>query len=411
MSDITASKIQAYAHSALANTGAWVRQFGGRLAGSAANRQTAEALCAALNECGAAAAVEPFSAHPDTFNQFYRIHAVLYLMAVAFLWFGYPLVSALIFTLIIAALYLQFGRYVELYDRFYSVKTGYNVTAVLEPRGEPRRQLIFSGHHDSAQELRFLRKWQKWYGLRIIVPELFHLLGALTAWAWVIWTAVFASSPPFGQVGLGLLTAGTVFVISKVFMFTREVSPGAGDNLIASAIVVELARIFAAPDGREQSSLAHTRLIFASFDAEEAGLRGSRAWVKANRKQLQGLPTWALNMDSIYCEADLQCLTSDLNHHIALDADLADRCVRIAGACGSPMRLARMKFGGGATDAAELVRAGVKATTLLAMSTDVVRDGLVYHTTRDTVEAIDPAAVEACLKIAVNLAYELDREA
>jgi putative aminopeptidase FrvX len=116
-------------------------------------------------------------------------------------------------------------------------------------------------------------------------------------------------------------------------------------------------------------------------------------------------------MDSIYCEADLQCLTSDLNHHIALDADLAERCVRIAGACGSPMRLARMKFGGGATDAAELARAGVKATTLLAMSTDVVRDGLVYHTTRDTVEAIDPAAVEACLKIAVNLAYELDQEA
>jgi len=49
-------------------------------------------------------------------------------------------------------------------------------------------------------------------------------------------------------------------------------------------------------DGR----LAQTRLIFASFDAEEAGLRGSRAYVRAHRAELAALPTCNLNIDSIY---------------------------------------------------------------------------------------------------------------
>ena len=63
---------------------------------------------------------------------------------------------------------------------------------------------------------------------------------------------------------------------------------------------------------------------------------------------------------------------------------------------------------GGATDAAELTGAGVRATTLIAMSTRLVREGLVYHTMQDTVDAIEPAAVAACLAVAEGLAWEMD---
>ena len=47
-----------------------------------------------------------------------------------------------------------------------------------------------------------------------------------------------------------------------------------------------------------KGALDGTRLLFVSFDAEESGLRGSRAWVKAHRADLQSLPTRALNIDS-----------------------------------------------------------------------------------------------------------------
>jgi len=107
-------------------------------------------------------------------------------------------------------------------------------------------------------------------------------------------------------------------------------------------------------DGR----LAQTRLIFASFDAEEAGLRGSRAYVRAHRAELAALPTCNLNIDSIYT--------------------------------------------------AEFTMAGVRATTMLAMPTGIVRDGLVYHTMRDTIDAVQPEAAAACLFVAAHWVQERD---
>jgi putative aminopeptidase FrvX len=176
-------------------------------------------------------------------------------------------------------------------------------------------------------------------------------------------------------------------------------------------MLVELARSFAAQDAVSRSVLKHTRLIFASFDAEEAGLRGSRAWVRTHRAEIEALPSLALNIDSIYKAADLQFMVSDLNSHIALDRDLVRLCRDIAARIGYPSAEGVMRFGGGGTDAAELAKAGVCATTMIAMSTRMVRDGLVYHTMRDTVAAIEPHAVEACLAVAERLACELDVQA
>jgi hypothetical protein len=70
-----------------------------------------------------------------------------------------------------------------------------------------------------------------------------------------------------------------------------------------------------------------------------------------------------------------------------------------------------MVFGGGATDACELAKVGVKATTLIGMSTALIRDGLAYHTMNDTVDAIQPAAVEACLGIAWEWVHRRDARA
>lgn len=92
-----------------------------------------------------------------------------------------------------------------------------------------------------------------------------------------------------------------------------------------------------------------------------------------------------------------------------MDLDLAQKCIGISRNLDIPAKPTKMKFGGGATDACELAKAGVKATTLIGMSTDLVRDGLVYHTMRDTVDAIEPQAVEACLAVAGALALDLDQ--
>ena len=400
--------MSARAQRALDRTAAWIERFGGRPAGTDACLQTARAIQTELKRLCGEARLEPFSTRAGAFNGFYQVDAFLYLIGLGLLWINQPFWAGLVLTGMVSAAGLQFGWYIELYDRLYPLKACRNVTAVLEPQGEARQQVIFSAHHDSAYVLNFLRRNQKLYGLKIIIPDAFRFLGLMTAWVWLGWQALSGSVPPFVLPARILLLVGIYFVFTKFFLFGPEASPGAGDNLIASAILLELAEKFADQQVIGQSTLEHTRLIFASFDAEEAGLRGSRAWVKAHRAELQSLPAYALNFDSIYRAEDVQFLLSDLNSHVKLDHGLAEQCRRIAGEVGIGAGLAVMRFGGGGTDAAELTRAGVHATTMLGMSTRVVRDGLVYHTLGDTVGAIEPEAVEACLGVAERLARELD---
>ena len=107
--------------------------------------------------------------------------------------------------------------------------------------------MIFSAHHDSAQVLNFLRRNQKLYGLKIIIPDAFRFLGVMTAWVWLGWQALSGSVPPFVPLARILLLVGIYFVFTKFFLFGPEASPGAGDNLMASAILVELAEHFARP--------------------------------------------------------------------------------------------------------------------------------------------------------------------
>ncbi|RPJ36585.1 MAG: hypothetical protein EHM21_18965, partial [Chloroflexi bacterium] len=145
---------------ALARTKALIDQFGGRLAGSRACMETARALRADFQSLCVNAALEPFTTRPAAFTHFYRIDILLYLVGLALLFLGQPLAAGLVLLFMFTAAGLQFGWYREFYDRFYPQKTCYNVTAVLEPRGEVTRQLIFSGHHDSANELKFLKKHQ-----------------------------------------------------------------------------------------------------------------------------------------------------------------------------------------------------------------------------------------------------------
>jgi Zn-dependent M28 family amino/carboxypeptidase len=151
-------------------------------------------------------------------------------------------------------------------------------------------------------------------------------------------------------------------------------------------------------------------VILLSSDAEEAGLRGARAFVRRHKAELRRLPTTLLNIDSVYRADRIQFLCSDLNGFVPLDRALADRCVEIAKSLGVAARTFRMYPGAGATDAAEFARAGVRSTTLIALPTDIESADLVYHTPRDTVASIQPAAVEACLGVALGLAREIDEE-
>ena len=358
--------------------------------------------------CGHAE-LEPFTTHPAAFMGSLQLSALVYFASVGCLHLGLMGLAAIGFLFVALVGIFEFGYYREFIDRLFPKKNCANLIAQLEPEENAVQQLILSGHHDSAQESGLLRRWQKLYAVKIVMVDFFNTVGLVFSWLWVFYRVALEATPSFAPYATWFLTFGSLFVLSRLFVVTQRGTPGAGDNLVASAMLPELASMFVKPDYPGKSRLQRTRLIFVSFDAEESGLRGSKEFARRHRAELQSLPTYMLNTDCVYDVKEIQFLTTDINNTRHLSKALAERCAYLAGSAGYPQKLNRMPFGGGGTDAAALVQTGVTATTLVAMPVGLVRDGLVYHTLRDTVDAIEIEAVEACLNIAHDLVWSIDQ--
>jgi aminopeptidase YwaD len=363
---------------------------------------------------------ESFICHPTSFLHFMKVIAITYIIATVCLLLegndlfqaSWVLTAAIIYSIGVIMGLSQFVFYFEFFDRFYFRALSYNVSGTIEPKEEIRQQILVSGHHDSAYIFNFLEhaSWQKFYALRIIAGMVMDILGFLLSWIWYIVQMAQGSPPFFAMAHKILAVIGIIFAIQFYFFTGNKGVPGAGDNLIASAIAVKLAEIYGKRKKAGLHDLNYTRLVFMSCDAEEAGLRGSRAYVKAHRKELQNIPTYFLNLDSLYTVKDIQVCTTDINSSVRLSEKMALQVKTIAEDIGYPCGLFQMKFGGGATDAASFAQAGVDATTILGLSTDTVREGLVYHTTQDTIDKIEPEIVEAVMRIICQFISKKDND-
>jgi aminopeptidase YwaD len=390
------------AHDCLSDTGRLLRAHGPRLTGSSACRATAEELAGELRGFSDSVSVDDFPVHPGAFYSYTKILPAVYAagILVLFLFPRLSLIPACALMLGIALMLFQFAFYRHVGDRLFRRQTGYNVEGIVEPAQPAERELILSGHHDSAPLARiFSSPFQRFYAVAIFLPYVFFIgeLLILTA------RALTGTPGPAGW-NLPFLLAGLPFVAGYFFMVAlRRGSPGAGDNLVASVMAVKLGKEIA---GRKGDLLRTTRLRIVSFDAEEAGLRGAAAYMR--RKAASLLPCFHLNFDSLYARDELSVLTSDINGSVPLSRAMVDELFSCAQECGVAMRRFSMIFGAGGTDAAESTRRGIPSTTVIAMPTKVFRGNLVYHTPRDVVEHVEPAVVEACMRITAAFLSRLE---
>jgi hypothetical protein len=408
-------KLQAgkMAKEALKLTKALVDKHGPRLVGSEACMNTAKDLQEELAKHCDSTQADRFILHPGAFLGWIRMMVVLYPIALGFLWFKLPLPAFLLGLLGIVAMVYEFFLYKELIDPFFAPATGVNIHGVIEPEKEVRQTVVFSGHHDSARIFNFYSKNPKLY--------IFKVMGALGsfialfafAFGWTLLAlgsgTLLAAGFPSGAplIPLLLLTVMLPVVANLWFFASDEGTPGAGDNLIACAMAVELSRYFS----RNKDNgfpLAHTRLIFASFDGEEAGLRGARAFYSKYKDQLLATPTWNFNVDCPYFAKDLFFLTSDINGSVKLSQEMATKCVTIARSMGFEAKSQPIAFLTGGTDAAEAAKVGIRAVSLMAMPWETNEVGAVYHTPRDLPESIEPLVVEETLSIAIRFIEQTD---
>lgn len=383
---------------------------GPRPAGSQAALTSAQLIAAGLREHCDRVELQDFSCRPGAFLGFLVGAAALAAGAAALLFFGHPLPAWLLFSVVAVLSLLHFGLYREVVDWAFPLRQCANVVGTIEPRGPVQRQVIVSGHHDSAYEFRYLR----------LSPYLYLGLGAwhyLAVYSMPLVLAGLLAAQQLGLIGLSreLLQALGLFagVPALVFTtsFTRRAVPGAGDNLVSTGIALHLARVFRSRLREDPEALAGTRLILVSFDAEEAGLRGSRAFAKHHLAQLQSVPTVMLNLESFYKLKDLSVLTTDLNGFRPLSPRLASLWMDEASKEGLTVRPQKLTYGLGATDAAELARVGVECTTLLGLPTSPFGQGhTVYHSREDVPENIEPEVVDAVARLTLRLVERLATE-
>jgi aminopeptidase YwaD len=391
-----------------------IDRFGPRLTGTDACRKSAEDIEKRLEPLCDSVSRQEFTVHPGPMRHLGHVIGGCYIIAVVMMCIGGAWVWGAAAAATVSLVYwinvsvLMVGTL----DFLFPARRGVNVWGTIEPTGPVKRQVYVVGHHDSANVLTFLGRFQKWYAVRIIGAIVFSVTVFVSAWAWAAFWSTHGGNPAWGWVAAAAGIVGLVFVGPFLWFVGGTVTPGAGDNLVATAMTIEIARIIRGGNrnGQGTGRLKHTRLVVLSLDAEEPGMRGAGAYLRKYGREMAGVETWVLNFDAIYGVGDLRLLTRDRNGFKALSAEMTAHCADIAGRLGYDIAAGPVTFGGGGTDAVRFADHGIAVASIIGISTDLIREGLVYHTVNDTVDKLDPAAVKACMEIAVNYIKEKDEE-
>lgn len=393
---------------AMAFTAEVTSRWPSRLAGSKACLACADYLEETLARFCDETNSQVFSVRPAAFLGYIRINIGLYVVALLALFFEQVLLATLVANLSVLITVLEFFIYKEFVDFLYPEKQGKNVFGRIEPRGEVKQQIIISAHHDSAHIFNFLEKDPTTYVRKVLAGTATQLGFFLLSWLLLIlhWTGVQSDVLHWGVTLL--LTLAAVNLYPLWFFYDKNGTPGAGDNLVCTALAIEIGRYFA----KERAAgrpLESTRLIIGSWDAEECGLRGARAYVNQHKAELESLKTYNFNLECMYDHRAMTFLRSDLNNFVQLSNEMAHEAAAIGKDLGFEVGVHPFPFLAGGTDAAEFAKAGVEATTLAAMDWESRVADTAYHTTRDTIDAVDSEAVLRSIKIGIEYVLKKDQ--
>jgi hypothetical protein len=388
-------------------------------------RARADAVKAEMEKTADAVRDEPFTCAPEAFLKWFQFASVLIVIAAVFFQLGLRPQYALIFTTVSLgiAVYVflimifEFFLFREFIDWLFPKKPSENIIGIFRPfsrrnpapikRGKPgarkpKRILIFGAHHDSA--LRFNYLWHFKNGYFVVEGILIFGLALFTAGMLLRWLALACAWPmdwiaPALQWYMWISLPITIFID---FTFTEwgrggGSVPGAIDNLSAVSILLMIGRVL-----KRNPSLrpADTEIRLISFGSEEAGTRGSRAYVCEHLAELQAADAVLVNMDTIY-DPEIEIFTSDRNGTIRNSPAVVEALDRAADAVRVPHVVSPFPFAGGGTDALAFREKNIRASTLFSMKipSQMVR---FYHQPSDNYDIVNPESLRHAALIALE---------
>lgn len=292
---------------------------------------------------------------------------------------------------------MEFLLYVPFVDPLLPRSTSGNVYAVKKPTGEVKRRIVFSGHCDSAYE----------WTLMMIKPLLMIIVlaGAIVGLLFTIVVfAIYCGQGAFPVWALVVTACFAPFYFALQYMCNfHHVVPGANDNLTGTLAAVSVLKCMK-DNGVE---LENTEVAVVLTGSEEAGLRGAKAWAKAHGAQIkaENFETIFIGLETLRDYEHLAIYTRDLTGTVAHDKDAVALLDRASAACEHPLKHASVFFG--ASDAAAITRAGLKATCLAGMDPTPAD---YYHNRKDTADNMDEPTFTLGLEIALKAVELYDSE-
>ncbi len=318
------------------------------------------------------------------------------------------LIAVLLIFITVSYFILEVMKYHEVFDFLFSKKESKNIIGTINPSGEIKNTIIFSGHHDSAFEFNsfyYLKRFGQiiinvgYIGVGIILLGLilrlfYYLLSIEFTMMFVIFGIIFLIFTP----------------IIIVYMFFHSYNPvlGAFDNLSAVAVVLGIGKYLSENKNDREIYPEHTKIYLISFAGEEAGLRGSKRYVKAHYKELKESGTIVVNLESIAQKDVVIVHNKESGIGAKHDPGVYEKIFEIAKDLNFNPKILSLPFG--ATDAAVFSKKKIPATTIGGLN---LKDELPphYHTRKDTPDVIDKEALGQIFQVCIEYLKFIDKTA
>ena len=376
-------------------------QTGSRKAGHESSRKCARLLHEELKKHSDDALITSFKSSESAYYGSLKLISISVPIILILSYFSCSILALLIYSFV-TFIFIWEYIYCKGSDKtFFSKCDMTNVHATIEPSGECENTIIFTSHHDSAP----LFNNEKSLMMSLYLPLIHWLVLGLICVVGFI-TDIFTLGllkiglPPIFVIILLTIMLVTSFVYINLYkVISSDYSPGLGDNLISSCVVEELSRYFYWKKERGEG-LKNTKLIFASFDGEECGLKGSRWWFEHHKEQL--IRPLVINLDCLYDVSQLTILTKDVNGLVNLSSSLSASTASICEKMGYKVKMGAMGMFCGATDAASAARCGFDAISIVSTSM-TPSEMSYYHTVEDTIDKVDKMTIEEVISICIKI--------
>ncbi|MHA1229716.1 MAG: M28 family metallopeptidase [Candidatus Helarchaeota archaeon] len=323
-------------------------------------------------------------------------------------------------------------------DIFYKKGVSKNVFGKIKPKNtsEPKKYLIFGGHSDSAFELPYAKK-----GVPAMQRKLYGSIAlGIFAIIWsIIKTILILMGIPIYTLEFLQIAGYNVFVINLMDIiliipfiiwlisflqvlfkfFGNEIVMGANDNLSGVSVAVAIAKYLS----KEENKPRNIEVWCGSFGAEEAGQRGSRAFVKQTPKEILE-NSYSIILESVgggeglgILQAETMYLTINKKfpfiHPIIHDPDVYERFYKAYEIAKTkskgfpPSELVIAKFAG--TDAVRFSEKGYKACALVGggIETKFIKN---WHSLEDIPENLNKDLMKAALDMCLEFIEIVDSE-